>query len=178
MAHPGGLQSLKQPSLSLCPDPGTALPHPSRHRLSWTRGCLRLGKLCGWRVMHNQCGQATGDIRNPGSISTSGFTDEDYREGEADPKAHTLHSTWAWRSGKRRFCPQNGVGWPSDRVAGCATLGKSLTCLCALLWKFSVQCRPRVHGDPRHFLRARASGTPNPAPPTPRPKHLLCTILT
>lgn len=58
-------------------------------------------------VMHNQCGQATGDIRNPGSVSTGGFTDEDYREGEADPKAHTLHPMWAWWRGERRFCPQN-----------------------------------------------------------------------
>ena len=32
--------------------------------------------------MHKRCGQAIGEIRNPGSISTSGFTDEDYTKWE------------------------------------------------------------------------------------------------
>lgn len=36
----------------------------------------------GWGGMHKRCGQAIGEIRNPGSISTSGFTDEDYTKWE------------------------------------------------------------------------------------------------
>lgn len=62
---------------------------------------------------------------------------------------------------------KQGVGWPSNHgvVAGCATLGKSLTSLCGALWKFSVQCSHRAQGDPRHFLREKEYPRPEPLEP-------------
>lgn len=45
------------------------------------------------------------------------------------------------------------VGWPSNLVAGRATLGKSLTSLCGLVWEFSMQRSHRAQGDPGHFLK-------------------------
>ena len=122
--------------------------------------------------MHNPCGQAIGEIRSPGSISTSGSQMRITQRGRSDPKAHTLHPTWAWWRGKGvPLSTKQGVGWPSNHgvVAGCATLGKSLTSLCGALWKFSVQCSHRAQGDPRHFLRDKEY--PRPEPPEPLILH-------